>query len=198
MEINGPNGSIPLEMWNAILHFLDCRSLAVAQQVCKDFFHLSTREEHWKKEAIGLFSPSITSYFKEKYSADPSWQNLIKNIQKHDLAGSWEIYIRLDEHFDVFTIFGRWDITNNLSRLCSKILHGFGNAPWGPFSTNGCNLGPYYTLLHTYNEGAYYSSYLGTIDEDQKYKAKIIYGPYKTNWQVKVNEKSTYLYVFPF
>jgi hypothetical protein len=40
--------------------------------------------------------------------------------------------------------------------------------------------------------------YLGTIDEDQKYKAKIIYGPYKTNWQVKVNEKSTYLYVFPF
>lgn len=56
MEIDGPHGSIPLEMWNAILHFLDVPSLAVAQQVCKDFYHLSTREEHWKKEALGLFS----------------------------------------------------------------------------------------------------------------------------------------------
>lgn len=104
-------------------------------------------------------------------------------MKQHDLSGSWEIYIRLDEHFDVFTIFGRWDITNNSSRFCSKILHGFGNAPWGPFSTVGCNIGPHYSLLHTYNEGAYYSSYIGTIDEDPKTKAKIIYGPYKTNWE---------------
>jgi len=183
MDIDSPSEGVPLEMWNAILHFLDCQTLAVAQRVCKEFYHLAVREEHWKKEALGLFSSNITPYYQAKYCPNSTWRNLIKDMQQHDVTGSWEIYIRLDDHFDVFTISGRWDIINNLSRFCSKILHGFGSAPWGSFSSVGCNIGPYYSLLHTYNEGAYYSSYIGTIDEDAKHNAKIIYGPYKTNWE---------------
>jgi len=63
MEMDdAPFRSIPLEMWNAILHFLDYPSLAKAQGVCKDFYYLSVREEHWKKEATFLFSSVIQIY----------------------------------------------------------------------------------------------------------------------------------------